>query len=109
MKKINYVEYKHSYAHALIGNTNSGKPLMNAIKYAACQKKDFNLTYNLLKKYVFKNPSLIYTEKETEFHEGIKYQCLIDKNPIGAYYYCKNALNKAKSIIVNVDEDGNLI
>jgi hypothetical protein len=109
MKEINYREYKHSYAHALDGKTDSGKSVMSAIRFAACQKKDSNFVFNLLKKYVFQNPNVIYTEKETQFHDDMKFTCLVECNPVSAYYHCKNALLKAEETIVQVDDNGNLI
>ena len=109
MKEINYKEYQHSYAHALAGNTEAGKPVMNAIRFAACQKKDPQFVFSLLRKYVFKNPEVIYTEKETQFHDDLKFQCLVAQDPMSAYYHCKNALTKAEETIVRVDDNGHLI
>jgi hypothetical protein len=109
MKEINYVEYQHSYAHALAGTTEAGKPVMNAIRFAACQKRDASFTFNLIKKYVFQNPNVIYTDKETEFHSDIKQICIYENNPVGAYYRCKNALKAAEEIVVKIDDNGNLI
>lgn len=109
MKTVNYVEYTHSYAHALAGKTDAGKPVMNAIRFAACIQKDPHFVYNLISKHVFKNPNVIFTEKETQFHDDIKQLCIYESNPIGAYYRCKNAIETAKEIIVRVDDDGRLI
>ena len=109
MKEVNYVEYQHSYAHALAGTTEAGKPVMNAIRFAACQKKDADFTFNLIKKYVFKNPEVIFTDKETQFHDDIKALCFVENNAVGAYYRCKNALETAKEIVVRVDDNGYLI
>ena len=109
MKEINYVEYKHSYAHALAGKTDAGKSVMTAIRLAACQKKDARFVYNLVSKYVFKNPDVVYTDKEIEFQSEIKNICLVENNPIGAYYRCKNAVDVAKEIIVLVDDSGRLV
>ena len=109
MKEINYVEYKHSYAHALSGKTDAGKLVMTAIRFAACQKKDARFVYNLVSKYVFKNPEVVYTDKEIEFQSEIKDICLAQNNPVGAYYRCKNAVKVAKEIIVLVDDTGRLV
>jgi hypothetical protein len=109
MKEINYVEYTHSYAHALAGKTEAGKPVMNAIRFAACQKRDSQFVYNLVSKYVFKNPDVVFTDKETEFRDEIKAICLVENNPVGAYYRCRNAIEAAKEIIVKVDDNGYLV
>ena len=109
MRRVNYVEYQHSYAHALAGKTDAGKPVISAIRAAAFKSKDPQFVFNLINKYVFKNPNVIFTEKETEFRNDIKELCFNECNAIGAYYRCANALSKAEEFIVWIDNEGNLV
>lgn len=109
MKEVNYVDSQHSYAHALAGKTAAGKPVISAIRAAAFKSGDAQFVFNLINKYVFKNPDVIFTDKETQFREDIQNLCFNECNPIGAYYRCANALSKAEEIVVKIDKNGNLI
>ena len=98
MELINYVDYKHSYAHALAPklktlnyHTNVGKKPANYIR---------KIILNTLN-----NSDVKFTEKEQFFYDNI---CsMTDSQQL--YYYCRNSVNKAKEIFVYVDNDGELL
>jgi len=94
---INYVDYKHSYAHSLA-------PRLKQLNYVANVQKDYWHTFNIIKK-TLNNGEVIWTDKEFEFFDDIK-NC---QNSTAMYFRTKNAIECAKNIYVEVDVDGNLI
>ena len=98
MNLINYVDYKHSYAHAL-------KPKLKALNFHAnVQRKP--VAY--IKKIIFNalnQPEVHFTDKEQTFFDNV----LNHRDSTQLYFYVKNAVNKAKEILVYVDDDGELI
>lgn len=98
MKLVNYVEYKHSYAHAL-------EPKLKALNFHAnVQRKP--VAY--IKKIIFNalnQPEVRFTDKEQAFFDNALNHC--DSTQL--YFYVKNAINKAKEILVYVDDDGELV
>ena len=95
MKLINYVEYKHSYAHALA-------PKLKALNY---QANVLNKHVKYIRKVIINalNESDVhYTDKEHEFFDNIHMH--IDGQAL--YYYVRNAVNKAKETFVYVNDDG---
>ena len=96
--EVNYVEYKHSYCHAL-------EPKLKAINYLVNVKK---VEPRILKGYILKllkDPEIKWTEKEKEFKKNIEAkednQDILD--------YVKNSVEKAKELKVKVDENGELV
>ena len=98
MNLINYVDYKHPYAHAL-------EPKLKAINFHAnVQHKP--VAY--IKKIIFNalnQPEVHFTDKEQTFFDNV----LNHRDSTQLYFYVKNAVNKAKEILVYVDDDGELI
>ena len=98
MKLVNYVEYKHSYAHAL-------EPKLKALNFHANVKRK-PVAY--IKKIIFNalnQNDVRFTDKEHTFFDNVLNHC--DSTQL--YFYVKNAVNKAKEILVYVDDDGELI
>ena len=93
MKLINYVEYKHSYAHAL-------EPKLKAINFHA------NVQHKPVK-YIKK--IIINTLNQPEVRFTFFDNVLNHYDSTELYFYVKNAINKAKETMVYVDDDGELI
>lgn len=98
MNCINYVDYKHSYAHfiapklkTLNYHTNVGKKPVNYVR---------KIILNILN-----TSDIKYTDKEQQFYDNI---CSMTSSH-DLYYYCRNSVNKAKETFVYVDDDGELI
>lgn len=98
VKLVNYVDYKHSYAHALA-------PKLKTLNYHAnVGKKPANYIRKIILN-ILKNPEIKFTEKEQFFYDNI---CsMTDGRQL--YYYCRNSINKAKEIFVYIDGDGELL
>ena len=100
-KEIDYVEYKHSYCHVL-------EPLLKKINYLcnvlSDEDADLQKCINTIIGYLKKAPELKYTKHEKEFFDNVK--AVESKRDL--YNYIKNAINKAHSIRVKVDENGEL-
>ena len=97
MKLINYVDYTHSYAHALA-------PKLKSLNYSANVKK---MPINYCRKIVLNaldDNNVRFTEKEQQFFDTV--MSMYDSQQL--YYYCKNCVNKAKEIFVYVDDNGEL-
>ena len=98
MKLVNYVEYKHSYAHVL-------EPKLKALNFRAnVQHKP--VAY--IKKIIFNalnQPEVRFTDKEQTFFDNVSNH----RDSTQLYFYVKNAVNKAKEILVYVDDDGELV
>ena len=98
MKLVNYAEYKHSYAHAL-------EPKLKALNFHAnVQRKP--VAY--IKKIIFNalnQNDVRFTDKEQTFFDNVLNHC--DSTQL--YFYVKNAINKAREILVYVDDDGELV
>lgn len=98
MKKVNYVEYKHSVAHAI-------EPKMKSLRYNAfVAKKPVNYCFAIIKNAINSN-DVRWTEKEQFIFDNFK---AID-NPTQLYAYAKAVVNKALETEAYVDEDGELI
>ena len=96
--EIDYVEYKHSYCHAL-------EPKLKAINYLVNVKK---VEPKILKGYILKllkDADVKWTEKEKEFKKNIEEK----EDVYDILNYVKNSIEKAKTIKVKVDENGELI
>ena len=97
-KEVDYVEYKHSYCHALA-------PKLKALNYLAHVKKiEVEKMIGYILK-LLKDGDVKWTEKEKEFVKNIKEKT--DLNDI--YNYVKNSIEKAKTIKVKVDANGELV
>lgn len=98
MKKINYVDYKYSYAHAL----ESKLRVLNF--HANVQPKPVGY----LKKIIINSlnqEKARFTEKEQEFYSNV-----VNHNDSKMlYFYVKNAIKKARETFVLVDDNGELI
>ena len=97
MKLVNYVEYKHSYAHAL-------EPKLKALNFHA-NVKHKPVAY--IKKIIvsaLNQPEVHFTDKEQTFFDNVLNHC--DSTQL--YFYVKNAINKARETMVYVDDDGEL-
>ena len=95
---VNYVDYKHSYAHALA-------PILKKLNYHVNVGKK---PVQYIKKIItntLKNPEIKFTEKEQNFFDTV---CAIDDSR-QLYYFCRNSVNKAKETFVYVDSDGELL
>ena len=98
MKLINYVKYKHSYAHALA-------PKLKSLNYHAnVLKKPVKYIRTIIVNTLNEN-DIRYTEKEHQFFDNI--HTFIDGQAL--YYYVRNAVNKAKETFVYVNDDGELV
>lgn len=94
---ISYDNYEHSYAYVL-------KDKLKTLNFYANVKK---MPVNYVRKVVLnllKLPSVYFTDKEQEFYHDIC-ECETAQQ---VYYRAKNAVNKAKEIMVRVDETGML-
>lgn len=95
MKKINYVEYKHSYAHAVA-------PKLKSLNYQAnVLKKPANYLRKIIINALNEN-DVHYTQKEHEFWDNV--HTIIDGQAL--YRYVRNCVNKAKETIVWVNDNG---
>lgn len=95
MKLINYVEYKHSYAHALA-------PKLKTLNYQAnVQKKPVQYIRKIIINALNEH-DVHYTDKEQQFFNNIHTH--IDGQAL--YYYVRNAINKAKETMVWVNDEG---
>ena len=98
MKLINYAEYKHSYAHAL-------EPKLKALNFHAnVLRKPVAYVKKIIVNALNQN-DVRFTDKEQTFFDTVANLC--DSTQL--YFYVKNAVNKAKEILVYVDDDGELI
>jgi len=96
--EVDYVEYKHSYCHALA-------PKLKAINYLVNVKK---VEPKILKGYILKllkDADVKWTEKEKEFKKNIETK----EDNYDILNYVKNSIEKAKTIKVKVDENGELV
>lgn len=97
MKLVNYVEYEHSYAHAI-------EPKLKALNYSANVKK---MPVNYVRAIILnalRDSDVHLTDKEQEFWDNI--HAIQDAQQL--YYYCRNCVNKAKETFVYITDDGNL-
>lgn len=96
--EVDYVKYKHSYCHIL-------EPKLKAINYLVHVKK---VEPKILKGYILKllkDPEIKWTEKEEEFKKNIQ-----EKDDVyDILNYVKNSVEKAKTIKVKIDKNGELI
>ena len=98
MKQINYLDYKHSYAHAM-------QPILHKLNINA---NVYPKSVNYLKKVIstaLNNGEVRFTNKEHEFFDNVMHH--YDSKQL--YYYVKNAVNKAKETFVWVDDNGELV
>ena len=98
VKLVNYVDYKHSYAHALA-------PKLKTLNYHAnVGKKPANYIRKIILS-ALNSSDVKFTDKEQQFYDNI---CsMTDSRQL--YYYCRNSINKAKEIFVYIDGDGELL
>ena len=98
VKLVNYVDYKHSYAHALA-------PKLKTLNYHAnVGKKPANYIRKIILN-TLKSSDVKFTDKEQFFYDNI---CsMTDSQQL--YYYCRNSINKAKETFVYIDGDGELL
>jgi hypothetical protein len=97
MTRVNYVDYPHSYAHAIA-------PKLRTLNYSANVKKMPVQYIRTIIKRALKDSDVHFTDKEQQFWDTIH---VIDDSQ-QLYYYCRNCVNKAKETFVYVDDDGNL-
>lgn len=98
MKLINYAEYKHSYAHAL-------EPKLKALNFHAnVQRKPVKYIKKIIVNALNQN-DVRFTDKEQTFFDNVLNHC--DSTQL--YFYVKNAVNKAREILVYIDDDGELV
>jgi hypothetical protein len=95
MKLVNYVEYEHSYAHAI-------EPKLRALNYSANVKKMPTNYVRAIIKNALKDNDVYFTDKEQEFWDNI--HAIQDAQQL--YYYCKNCVNKAKETLLYINDDG---
>lgn len=97
MKLVNYVEYEHSYAHAIA-------PKLKTLNYNVNVKKmPVNYVRAIITNALGDN-DVHYTDKEHEFWDNI--HAIQDAHQL--YYYCRNCVNKAKETFVYITDDGKL-
>ena len=96
--EINYVEYKHSYCHQLA-------PKLRGLHYLVFQKGINAGTLIGYIKKLLKDPLVRWTDKEQEFKKNLESKT----DPKDIYDYVKNSIEKAKTIKVKVNENGELI
>ena len=95
MNLINYVEYKHSYAHAIA-------PKLRVLNvHANVGKKPVQYIRKIITN-ALRDSDVHFTDKEQQFWDTIH---VIDDSQ-QLYYYCKNCVNKAKEVFVYVDDNG---
>ena len=98
MKLVNYVEYKHSYAHAL-------EPKLKALNFRAnVQHKPVAYIKKIILS-ALNQPEVHFTDKEQTFFDNV----LNHYDSTKLYFYVKNAISKAKETMVYVDDDGELV
>ena len=98
MKLINYVEYKHSYAHAL-------EPKMKALNFHTnVQPKPVKYIKKIIIN-TLNQSDVRFTDKEQTFFDNVLNH--FDSKML--YFYVKNAINKAKETFVWVDDEGELV
>ena len=97
MTLINYVDYKHSYAHAIA-------PKLKALNYSANVKKMPAKYVRAIILNALRDNDVHLTDKEQEFWDNI--HAIQDAQQL--YYYCRNCVNKAKETFVYITDDGNL-
>lgn len=98
MELINYVDYKHSYAHAV-------SPKLKTLNYYANVAKKPVKYIRAIVLNALNQSDVHYTEKEHEFFDNI--HTFIDGQAL--YYYVRNCINKAKETLVYVDDNGKLL
>lgn len=97
MNLINYVDYKHSYAHAIA-------PELRVLNiHANVGHKPVQYLRAIIKRAMREN-DVHFTEKEQQFWDTI--HVINDSKEL--YFYCKNCVSKAKETFVYVDDDGEL-
>lgn len=97
MKLVNYVEYEHSYAHAIA-------PKLKALNFHANVGKKPAKYVRAIILNALKDNDIYFTDKEQEFFDTI--HAIQDASQL--YFYCKNCVNKAKETFVYITDDGNL-
>ena len=98
MKLVSYAEYEHSYAHAL-------EPKLKALNFHAnVQRKPVAYIKKIIVNALNQN-DVRFTDKEQTFFDNV----LNHRDSTQLYFYVKNAVNKAKEIMVYVDDDGELV
>ena len=98
MNLINYVDYKHSYAHAL-------EPKLKALNFRAnVQRKPVAYIKKIIVN-ALNQPEVRFTDKEQTFFDNV----LNHYDSTELYFYVKNAINKARETMVYVDDDGELV
>lgn len=97
MKLVDYVEYEHSYAHAIA-------PKLKALNFHANVGKKPVQYIRAIILNALKDNDVYFTDKEQEFFDMI--HTIQDASQL--YFYCKNCVNKAKEIFVYITDDGNL-
>ncbi len=97
MKLINYVEYEHSYAHAIA-------PKLRALNFHANVNKKPVQYIRAIIINALRDNDVYFTDKEQEFWDTI--YAIQDAQQL--YYYCRNCVNKAKEVLVYVTDDGDL-
>lgn len=98
MNLINYAEYKHSYAHAL-------EPKLKALNFHANVRRKPVAYIKKIIVNALNQSEVRFTDKEQAFFDNALNFC--DSTQL--YFYVKNAVNKAKEILVYVNDDGELI
>ena len=98
MKLVNYVEYTHSYAHAMA-------PKLKALNYQANVLKRPAKYIRAIILNTLNQSDVHYTEKEHQFFDNV---CTICDGQ-ALYYYVRNCVNKAKETYAYVDDKGELI
>ena len=98
MNLINYVDYKHSYAHAL-------EPKLKALNFRAnVQRKPVAYIKKIIVN-ALNQPEVRFTDKEQTFFDNV----LNHYDSTELYFYVKNAINKARETMVYVNDDGELV
>ena len=98
MKLVNYVEYEHSYAHAL-------EPKLKVLNFRAnVQHKPVAYIKKIILS-ALNQPEVHFTDKEQTFFDNV----LNHYDSTELYFYVKNAINKARETMVYVDDDGELV
>ena len=97
---VDYVEYKHSYCHALEPN------LKKINYYANVLKKPVNYIKAMVKGIIKNSPEVRWTDKEQWFMDKLN-EFWPDSYEL--YKFIKNSIKKAHDTWVYVDADGELI
>ena len=99
-KIVDYVEYKHSYCHAL-------EPKLKKINYYAnVLKKPVNYIKAMVKGIIKDSPEVRWTDKEVWFWDQLN-QLWPDSYQL--FKFIKNSIEKARNTWVYVDAEGELI